>query len=66
MVFQVGFRKEWEPNMVEITRGFLSIHRDLLQSEQGGSRVKQIAEEQSSPEGGQCRESLADYCYSTH
>jgi len=31
MVFQVGFRKEWEPNMVEITQGFLSIHRDLLQ-----------------------------------
>ena len=31
MVFQVGFRKEWEPNMVEITRGFLSTHRDLLQ-----------------------------------
>jgi len=31
MVFQVGFRKDWEPNMVEITRGFLSTHRDLLQ-----------------------------------
>ena len=31
MVFQVGFRKEWEPNMVEVTKGFLSTHRDILQ-----------------------------------
>ena len=30
MVFQVGFRKEWEPNMIEVTQGFLSQHRDLL------------------------------------
>ena len=31
LVFQVGFRKEWEPNMIEVTQGFLSRHRDLLQ-----------------------------------
>ena len=31
MVFQVGFRKEWEPNMVEVTKSFLSTHRDILQ-----------------------------------
>ena len=31
MVFQVGFRKEWEPYMVEVTKGFLSTHRDILQ-----------------------------------
>ena len=31
MVFQVGFRKKWEPNMVEITKEFLSTHQDLLQ-----------------------------------
>jgi hypothetical protein len=31
MVFQIGFRKEWEPNMIEVTRGFLLQHRDLLQ-----------------------------------
>ena len=26
MMFQVGFRKKWEPNMVEITQGLLSTH----------------------------------------
>jgi hypothetical protein len=31
LVFQVGFRKEWELNMIEVTQGFLSRHRDLLQ-----------------------------------
>ena len=31
MVFQVGFRKKWETNMVEVTKGFLSTHRDMLQ-----------------------------------
>ena len=30
LVFQVGFRKEWELNMIEVTQCFLSRHRDLL------------------------------------
>ena len=31
LVFEVGFHKEWEPNMIQVTQGFLSKHCDLLQ-----------------------------------
>ena len=63
MVFQVGFRKQWEPNMAKVlvdTPRSAATYLRQMQSEQGGSKVKQLAAIISA-----VSQIAGSYCYST-